>query len=357
MSALQTFLAVEIEWFRGKAIHLGDSHLKKRHLFSYKIAFRALLTHVVEKTPMWRWAWLLLISGWECPVFQTCWYLAKKYVWRALNLKSICFDIDEPETRCVSDMFCFKVAEWRFIMLLKTRLSLYAITWLTYSISIMCVCVRLCLQQNMCIYRTWLFTNQGHFKSLQQRPWQFDLVARFIGERTHRSRKPCNEWLLRLEAETLKQWKRLMLENTGMFNPRVVLNWFGGCLNGDFLKTRMFSGEWEMIWQSFCPPMSPGCLDRVCWSFMSLKSFHVNWFLFCMDHVKWFNSWVLKWACVGSFLMPSPKLKDIKESQQSILQSNSRSFIHPWPMTLYSYWRKDCHSPFFATCDHKTRHD
>ena len=76
---------------------------------------------------MWRWAWLLLISGWKCSVFQTCWYLAKKYVWRALNLESICFDIDETETRFVSDMFCFKVVEWRFIiLLLKTRLSLYA---------------------------------------------------------------------------------------------------------------------------------------------------------------------------------------------------------------------------------------
>ena len=47
-----------------------------------------------------------------------------------------------------------------------------------------------------------------------------------------------------------------MPENTGTFNPRVVLNGFGGCLNGDFLKTRMFWGN-----QTKC--LSSSCLDRV----------------------------------------------------------------------------------------------
>ena len=127
------------------------------------------------------------------PSFETCWYLTKKYMWRALNLESIClveWNIDE--TICVSDIFCFNVVEWRFIQIyhgfvnyttfiVRVILS-YGVTsiWLLYVcysdidvVYSMCVC--LCLKDNI---RIWLYTSQGYFLSWQQRPWWFDRTLR-----------------------------------------------------------------------------------------------------------------------------------------------------------------------------------
>ena len=132
-------------------------------------------------------------------------------------------------------------------------------------------------------------------------------------------------------------------------------------LNGDLLKTRMLLREWDMIGQSVCPPIAWIGLSKVTfyslsWSFISFKSFLFECFLFCMDHVRGSIVECYNWACLARFscFLQSSTLWSKKIVLPKTSKNHSNAIVGFYtPMTLYSCWQKDYHSPF---CDFRPQH-